>query len=126
MWMMESLCLNPVLFGDDTTYMETSKHFVVIQSTTNPQGRKIVKNTHIDKATGEVRGFVVMNDSGEIECTSEVMRRYKGLPEQVLYTWNKEGISVLLEFERPEKNQSLQQDYFEMPSITPRIDMGKE
>jgi hypothetical protein len=124
LWLMESLCINEI--KQSATMTETTKYFVFIEVVNNPSNKKVQKFTYVNKSTKHIDGFIVKDMNGNTQCSSEVVEWYGNLPQQILYNWHEENITMIMEFNNPSSNQKVEQTIFRMPPIQPQINMSKD
>lgn len=125
LWIKASLGLEKVVTKDAKMY-ETEKDLVLVRESRNSIGDRILVYTYLDKENQWVRGQAITSLDGEMLASSEILERYNRLPIKILYTWNEEDRNMLIELDRPTANVSLPASLWEMPDISPKIDMGKD
>ena len=117
------LCLDQI-DTSDVKYAETDKRFVVItkrQQCPNVVARMI----YISKATGLVDGYVYSDENGKILCSGEVVEYQGDIPRKIAYSWTDEKCMALLEFENVQVNSAIPGYVWDMPDISPKVDIAK-
>jgi hypothetical protein len=123
MWIKGSLGLDPI-DTTDTQYAETEKDVICVQRGLNSVGDVILVYTFIDKASQRIRGFSLTDTEKRILASSEIAYN-NGLPSKVAYSWFEEDRHMVIELKKPVVNAQLNPKLWEMPVLSPTIDMGK-
>jgi len=88
-------------------------------------GQKVLYSVFLNKQTKRMDGIVVTDLNGKPLTSCDV--EYDGvLPKRIVYDWQEEQRSLVLEFRRPAMNQSLSPNHWQMPDYTPKINMAEE
>jgi hypothetical protein len=125
MFLRETLGLDPIK-TDGARVVEDAKKFVIINNLKNSMGQPILKWTFIDRENQRINGLLITNSDGTPIASGEILKYENELPSQILYQWFEEKTTMLMEFGHPECNVEIEEGRWELPNITPQIDMGKD
>jgi hypothetical protein len=125
LWIKGSLGLD-VIDTKKAKFSEQEKDLLVIQEATNSIGSKVLVYTFIEKSTSRIRGFSLTDTKGRTLASAEITYNTSNIPAKIFYSWKEEERDMLIEFVNPTINTyRLDKKLWEIPSYTPRIDMGK-
>jgi len=121
-FMKESLGLNQIRDGKISSF----GNFIIIDSEfENSIGKTVIRSTFLDKKNKRILGFAVQ-DKEEIIAFAEILAYTRdNLPEKILYVWKKEDKILLLNIQNPEINTDIDTQFWELPDLNPKIDMGR-
>jgi hypothetical protein len=110
----------------DTKFFENEKGIMITYSRFDSVGRPILYSVFVDKNEKVINGFLITNLEGDklVECFIE--KRNELIPLKVYYVWHEENRIMSLEFKKSKFNLKLNNDYFIMPDIYPKINMADQ
>lgn len=123
-FMRESLGLSQI---DPTNAKigENEKQIMLTWPRMNASNQSVLYSMFLNKSSKRMDGIVISDLSGTTIASCQV--EYEGLlPKRILYDWQEEQRSLVLEFSRPMINQQIPPDHWNMPRYSPKIDMGKD
>jgi hypothetical protein len=123
MWLRGSLGLDPISVAK-SQFSETDKDFIVVQEDLSASGEQTFVYIFVDKSMQKIRGFALTDCQNNLLASSEIT--YSGnLPSKIYYSWYEEDRYMEIQFTNPSINVALNEKFWEMPSFTPQINMGK-
>lgn len=122
-FMRESLGLDQIDVSD-AEITENEKYVIVTWQKISATNQKVLYSIFLNKSTKRMDGIVISSVSGQILASCETTYE-NNLPKKILYDWQEEQRSLILEFHGAVINRSLPKTFWELPSYHPKFDMGK-
>ncbi len=105
--------------------VELKGRLICVQHMKNSINQPITRFLIIDKKSEKVEGFFISNKKGSLEA-SGLVTEWDGIkPKVISYHWYEEDITMRLIFDKSYVNVNLDSKIWELPSIQPKVDMGK-
>ena len=122
--MMESLGIGEIDIKDADISEFEGKWKVTKRRMTS--GGAVLHSTVIDPAKQRIVGSYITTLSGRMIASSEILNWQNGLPQTIVFNWHEENTILQLKLNDPVKNVRPNESLWNMPNITPKIDMATD
>ena len=108
-------------------FIEKGNDILVIEEIKNSFNELVMRTIFVNQETELIEGFVITDMVGNpiASCEIQSWNRDK-LPMAILFNWHEEKKTMLMELKNPMINMQIQPKVWELPNITPTIDMAVE
>lgn len=80
---------------------------------------------YINKESARLDAMLICNRDGKAVFTSEILKYDGDCPVQILYRWEAQEASAVMDFTNPKLNVKLSSGLWDMPNITPKVNLAK-
>ena len=106
--------------------VENEKHIMVTYPQINASGEDVLFSVFINKDKKQIDGYLIVNKDGKTAASCEIQEYSVDIPTKILYNWNEEERIMLITLTKPQFNQTLSSQVWEMPPVRPKLDMAKD
>lgn len=104
---------------------ESATQIIVTNSSEDSMGKEILYSVFVNK-NKSIDGFLITDLQGNTLVSCDIQERINGMPSKILYTWEEEKRTMLMELKKPNINAINESFAFKMPGFTPKINMAEE
>lgn len=79
-----------------------------------------------NKFRKQIDGFIISDSQNNTLATCEIQERNGEAPSKILYSWNEEKRTMLIDLNNCFTNKNLNQSTFDIPDLAPKINMANE
>lgn len=105
---------------------ENNTHLMVSMLQKSALGKDVLYSVFVDKTRKVIDGFIVSSLQGKSLAAVEIQEHVGDLPGKVLYTWHEEDRIMQFSFKKGRTNVALNPSLWQMPRISPAINMAEE
>jgi len=111
----------------DSIFSQNNVDFMLTQKRKNSNNETIFFSIIINKYREQVDGFIISDANGVSLATCEIQKRNNDdIPSKILYKWNEEKKTMMIDLSDCFINQNLNQSAFKIPDIDSKINMANE
>jgi len=110
----------------DVAVHDEGDKIVIVRKKLNSIGQPIGHLTVIDKKNKRIAGHMIVEESGQLIATSQIVEYVNDLPKVIFYNWHQEQQIMLVKFKDIKTNVEISSGYWNRPEVKEEIDMGKE
>jgi hypothetical protein len=123
-WLIE--CLNfEKINTEKTTIAKFNNFYVVLEERNSASNEKVTKITLIDPEKERIIGHYLYNSKDKLVASAEISAFVENKPTSYLIIWYEEGIIMEWKLKNTKYNQEIKKETWDMPNITPKIDISK-
>lgn len=123
-WMMESINISPINI-ENIEIAKFKDFWAIIQERVSATGEKVTVVTLIHPTQKVVVGRYLYNQNGKLIASTEYQDFSNEIPRKIFIIWYEEGITLDWDLSQVRKNTGINPQFWEMPVMRNKIDMGK-
>ena len=123
-WMIESINVSPIEV-DNIEIAKFKDFWAIIQPREASTGESMTVMTLIDPIKKNVAGRYLYNHNGRMIASTEYQAYSGSIPLKILIIWYEESITLEWDLSQLQINKGINPEFWVMPNIKNKIDMGK-
>ena len=124
-WLMESLSLNEIDMNQ-VEIVKVQNYWAILQPRNSSLGEKITIATLIDPQRDVIIGHYLYNAEDKLVASTEIKEFNGDVPKKILIVWYDENVRMEWDIIDPQINVDIDKNYWQLPMMKNKINMGEE